>query len=48
MQNSLINVQIVPDWQLDAMCTQIEREDIINIYMHKPSDVVRRYTQSCI
>jgi hypothetical protein len=39
-ERSSINVQIVPDWQLDAMCMQIEREDIINIYMHKPSDMV--------
>lgn len=33
--------QVVPDWQLDAMCVQIEREDIINIYMHKATDMVR-------
>jgi hypothetical protein len=30
----------VSDWQLDLMCVQAEREDILNVYLHKPSDLV--------
>ncbi len=30
----------VSDWQLDLMCEQVEREDILSIYMHKQSELV--------
>lgn len=33
---------VVSSWQLDLMCIQVEREDILNIYLHKPSDVVSK------
>ena len=33
---------VVSDWQLDLMCVQVEREDLLSIYMHKQSDVVSR------
>lgn len=31
---------VVSDWQLDLMCVQIEREDILNVYLHKKTDMV--------
>lgn len=31
---------VVSDWQLDLMCVQVEREDLLSIYLHKQSDVV--------
>ena len=34
---------VVSDWQLDLMCVQVEREDILGIYMHKKTDVVRSH-----
>jgi hypothetical protein len=30
---------IVSDWQLDLMSIQVEREDILSIYLHKKSDM---------
>jgi hypothetical protein len=29
----------VMDYELDAMCTQYEREDVIQIYLHRASDM---------
>jgi hypothetical protein len=30
---------VVMDYELDAMCTQYEREDVIQIYLHRASDM---------
>ncbi len=31
--------RIVADYELDQMCLQIEKEDIIQIYLHNPDDL---------
>lgn len=31
---------VVSDWQMDLMCVEAEREDILSVYMHKKTDVV--------
>ena len=32
---------IVSDWQLELMCIQVEREDILCVYLHNPSEMVK-------
>jgi hypothetical protein len=34
---------VVSDWQLDLMCIQVEREDILCVYLHDKADMVREY-----
>ena len=31
---------VVSDWQLDLMCIQVEREDILCVYLHEKAEMV--------
>ena len=38
MKKNQLTLYLIAIWELDSMCMQFEREDVIQIYLHRKRD----------